>query len=662
MSTRLQENLALTNAQTVVLLKRALGYVTPFKRDYAIKAGLLVFSLLPMLVLPWPIKIVVDHVVGDIVIGKEVRPYPFFVAPFVHALANASKPVILVAAVAVEILLLLVIGAFGTSASERIFSDLQLGTGQDTSTRTENQANFGFSYVSGLLGLFEFRFTMRLSQKLNHYYRSRLYERIQALPMTTFDDERIGDAVYRVMYDTPSITLVCLRLLLTPISAPLSVLLTVAVLAEVYGLSSPVVLLATLFLPAALIVSWPFASILRRSGAGSRSAGSTTASTLEEGMSNIAAVQSLGGEAREHKRFDQDSQASFRAYRRFVFFMMLAITAGVVCGALLVGRMFLYVGDEIVDGRLSLGDVGVLIPYFSSIAYASADLGTLWITVQENAAGLNRVFWLMDLPSEADPTGALPLARVREAVSVENVSFEYEPGQPVLSDVSFEAKKGELTAFVGPAGAGKTTLAYMIPRFISPSRGRVLADGTDISKVTRASLRRQVAFVFQETTLFDTTIADNLRLGNPQASDEDLVHAATIAGIYDFIQSLPDGFATRLGRAGGKLSVGQKQRLSIARALVCDAPIMIFDEPTSALDPDTEMQVVRALEHASRERIVIVIAHRLSTVRSAGQILFLENGRILERGSHQTLMTHQGGPYRHFVQLQTHGLSESRAS
>jgi ABC-type multidrug transport system fused ATPase/permease subunit len=585
-----------------------------------------------------------------------VRPYPFFIAPLIHALAHASKPVILVSAILVELTLLLLIGAFGTSAFERTVTEAEMGSGQDTATRTENQANFGFSYVSGLLGLFEFRWTMRLSQMLNHHYRSRLYERMQALPMTSFDDERIGDAVYRVMYDTPSITLVSLRVLLTPIASPLNILLTVAVMSSVYGSNSPVVWLGTLFLPAALLVTWPFASLLRRSGAGARSAGATTASTLEEGMSNIAAVQSLGGEAREHKRFDQDSQASFRAYRRLVRFTMLAIVAGVVFGAMLVGRMFMYVGDEIIDGKLSLGDVSVMIPYFLGIAYSAGDMGALWLFIQDNAAGLSRVFWLMDLPSEQDPPGATQLPKVRDSLQVENAGFEYEPGHPVLTDVSFEAKKGQLTALVGPAGAGKTTIAYLIPRFINPTHGRVLVDGTDISKVTRASLRSQIAFVFQETTLFDTTIADNLRLGNPNATDEQLVRASKTAGIYDFIASLPEGFATRLGRAGGKLSVGQKQRLSIARALVYDAPIMIFDEPTSALDSETEQRVAQALEAASRERIVIVIAHRLSTVRNAGQILFLDDGRIVERGAHHALMAAPDGAYRQFVELQTHGI------
>jgi ABC-type multidrug transport system fused ATPase/permease subunit len=410
-------------------------------------------------------------------------------------------------------------------------------------------------------------------------------------------------------------------------------------------------------LPLVLIVTWPFARKLRTTAALSRTSGATTTATVEEGLSNIAAVQSLGGQARERRRFDQDSRESFRAFRRYQMVLLITIVTAVAFGALLAGWIFMYVGDQIIAGELSVGDLSVLLPYFGSIATSSVLLGSTWMRLQDNSAGLNRVFWLMDLPREQDPPGAIELPRMRDSLRVENVSFAYPGGgADVLQDVSFEARKGQVTAFVGPAGAGKTTLAFMIPRFVTPKSGRVLIDGTDIASVTRASLRSQIAFVFQETTLFDMTIAENLRLGNPEASDADLVRAAQTAGIHEFIKTLPDGFATRLGRAGGKLSVGQKQRLSIARALVCDAPIMIFDEPTSALDPETEGRIVQALEAASRDRIVIVIAHRLSTVRNAAQILFLQDGRVVERGSHRALMASPSGAYRRFVQLQTNGI------
>jgi ABC-type multidrug transport system fused ATPase/permease subunit len=195
----------------------------------------------------------------------------------------------------------------------------------------------------------------------------------------------------------------------------------------------------------------------------------------------------------------------------------------------------------------------------------------------------------------------------------------------------------------------------MVPRFLSPGRGRVLADGIDLRDVTHESLRSQIAMVFQETTLFDDTVAGNIRVGKPDASDTEVRRAARVAGADDFVQRLPLGYETPLGRGGGKLSVGQKQRLAIARALVRDAPILILDEPTSALDPLTERDLVAALHEASRTRLVLVIAHRLSSIRSADQIFFVDGGRIVERGTHEELMSRPAGAYRRFVELQTRG-------
>jgi ABC-type multidrug transport system fused ATPase/permease subunit len=296
-----------------------------------------------------------------------------------------------------------------------------------------------------------------------------------------------------------------------------------------------------------------------------------------------------------------------------------------------------------------------LFSYFIQILGASLDLGALWFVVQDNAAGLQRVFFLMDQPAEQDVPGAAALPPLREGVRIENVDFEYPDGTPGLRGVSLEVRRGQLIALAGPAGAGKTTLAYLIPRFLRPTRGRVLFDGVDAAGVTLASLRSQVAFVFQETALFDMTVEENIRIGKPDATDVEVRRAAQIAGADEFIRRLPRGYSTPLGRAGGKLSVGQKQRLAIARALVREAPVLILDEPTSALDPRTERELVAALHEAARSRIVLVIAHRLSTIRAAHQILFLERGRIVERGSHGELVSREGGAYRRFVELQTRG-------
>ncbi len=655
MSARLQESAAIGHRESLRLLGRAFRYVAPFRGRFALKTGLLLLSLLPLLVLPWPVKIVLDHVILGIPIGAQPVPYPAFVAPFTDFLTGRGPGEILLWTVGLQLALVLLVGAVGTGGAERDQADAYLAGGHDQATSTENAANAGFSMASGVLGLLDFRFTIRLTQALNHHYRSRLFERIQSLPMTAFDDERIGDAVFRVMYDTPAITNGVYRIVLTPLAAAVFALLVLGVLEALFGDHPLIVNSALAILAIAAVVTFPFSAALRRRSGASRQAGATTTATLEEGLSNILAVQSLGGESRERGRFDRDSWASFSRHRSVVALGMLVFLCAFVPGLLVGARVFAYVAALVIEGRISVGDFGLLFAYFLMLTFACVELGALWIRVQDSAMGLHRVFFLMDLPGEEDPPGATPLPRLRERVEIRGVDYSYPDGTPALRGAELEARVGEVTALVGPAGAGKTTLAWLLPRFVRPDRGTVCFDDVDVSRATLASVRSQVAFVFQETVLFDATVEENLRLGAPDAPETTLRRALQIAGADEFVQRLPQGWKTPLGRAGGKLSVGQRQRLAIARALVRDAPILILDEPTSALDPETERALVRALREASRSRLVLVIAHRLSTVRDADRILFLDEGRIVERGSHDQLMARPGGAYRRFVSLQARG-------
>lgn len=656
---RLEESERIGTREALRLFGRALAYVRPFRARFALKLALLLLTLLPMLLLPWPVKILVDHVILVLPIDSPSAPYPFFIAPLVRSLAGASPTAILVTTASVQAALLLLVGAIGTSLREQDQADAWLAPGQDTATRTENEANAGFSFAGGLLGLLDFCFTLRLTQDLNHHYRSRLFERIQTLPMAAFDDERIGDAVYRVMNDTPAITNASYRLLLTPIGAPIGLLLAAGILQLQFGDHPLLVGTALAVLPIALLTSLPFAGLVRRRGERSRKAGATTTATAEEGLTNVLAVQSLGGNERQHARFARDSWEGFTRYRSALLVGMLAFLAALLPGSLLAVSAFLYVIDLVIAGRITVGDSTLLFTYYVQILFFAVELGALWIRLQESAPGLHRVFFLMDLPSERDPDDAIALpTRAADArpeddgIRFDDVSFHFADGTPALEGITLHAPRGAVTALVGPAGAGKTTLASLVPRFHEPTHGRVVLDGVDLARVQLASLRARIAFVFQETVLFDATVLENVRLGNPAASEDEIWQALETAGAADFVRALPDGGRTRLGRAGGTLSVGQKQRLAIARALVRDADVLIFDEPTSALDPETEVRVVRALHDAGRTRVVIVIAHRLSTIRGADQILFLEGGRIRERGSHDALMALSGGGYRRFVGLE----------
>jgi ABC-type multidrug transport system fused ATPase/permease subunit len=652
---RLEEKGELGHGETLRVLARASRYLGPFKLRFAAKLGLLLISLLPILLLPWPVKIIVDHVILGIPADAPTTPYPALLAPLVALLAGLTPIEIVSAMLAFQLVLIILVGAVGTGGSERDQADAYLSSGHDQQTRTENEANSGFSLASGLLGLFDFRFTLRLTQDLNHHYRSRLFERIQALPMTAFDDERIGDAVFRVMYDTPSITNSVYRIVLTPVAALVLAAMTIALLDLLYGGHPTIVWCALGILVIALAATLPFAAAIRRRSSRSRKAGAATTSTLEEGLTNMLAVQSLGGEGRERRRFDDDSWAGFSRFRQQMALGMAVALVAFVPASAIAAYAFYYVSDLVITGRISLGDFGLLFSYFLVLTFACVEVGALWLRVQESAAGLDRVFFLMDLPGEEDRPGARPFPPLRETLHIEHASYVYPDGSTALRDVELEARVGQVVAVVGPAGAGKTTLAYLIPRFLAPTTGAVRFDGADIAEASLASIRDQVAFVFQETVLFDATIEENIRIGRPDASDPDVRRAAQQAGADAFIKKLPEGYATSLGRAGGKLSVGQKQRLSIARALVRRARILILDEPTSALDPETEQVLVESLREASRDRLVFVIAHRLSTIRTADQILFLADGTIVERGSHDELMARPGGAYRRFVSLQTQG-------
>jgi len=650
------ESERISHAEAFAMIARALRYVGPFKARFVVKVLLVVISIVPFLFLPFPIKIVIDHVIVGVPIGQEVTPYPFFVQPFIDFLAHESRLGILLWSAFAQFVVLILLGSIGTTGRERDVTQGSLAQGQDTATQSENEANFGGSLMGGLLGLIEYRWTIRLTQDLNHHYRTQLFERIQTLPMRAFDDERIGDAVYRVMYDTPTITAVCLRLLITPITSPLAIATYIWMMTLLYGSHPLIVWSAVAFLPITLLVTLPFAAALRRRGERSRKAGATTTSSVEEGVTNMLAVQSLGGEGRERDRFEGDSAESFTKFRAILLVAMGAILVVSLALTYVIAQVFLAIGGAIIDGTLSVGDLAVLLPYFFTIALSSLSLGELWIQLQEKTAGLNRVFFLMDAPSDTDPPNAIVLPPLRERLVVESIDYAYTEGVSALRNVSFETRVGQVTAFAGPAGAGKSTLAYLIPAFIQAQAGRVLIDGTDIATATRESLRAQVAFVFQETVLFDATVEENIRMGRPDATELEIRRAAEAAGATEFITRLPNGYQTQLGRAGGKLSVGQRQRLSIARALVRDAPILILDEPTSALDPETEQRLVHSLREASRTRVVIVIAHRLSTIREADQILFLQDGMIVERGNHIDLIRRPDGAYRHFVELQTSGV------
>jgi ABC-type multidrug transport system fused ATPase/permease subunit len=633
----------------VRLSGRALRQVAPFRGRLFAKWCFNLISLVPVLYVPWPLKVLVDQVVTNRPItAAALARYPFYFRPFVASMAGRPPAAIALAVLALGAITVILLGVFGQGAAQEN-TGVALGDGQDTAGRSENQANIGFSFGGGLYGLIEYHWQLRLSQALNHDFRSRLFEAVQRLPLADLDASRIGDLVYRVMYDTPSITSLVYDLLLTPM-AIVTFLAIVWVMNLSFGSAPEVVWIAAAVFPVYLVVQGPFAGMIRRRSAVSRGAGGHAASALEEAMSNVMAVQSLGGWSQERARFDAASRGSFRAFRSLALGAIAYSLTGALGGILLYVGVSLVIANRIIDGSFTLGDYAVLTFYYLWMSGAAGNLGTMWMRLQDNAAGLARAFEILDREPDGEAGGEV-LPYLTEAVRLEGVSLDYAGGSRALSEIDFEARFGEVTAIVGPTGAGKTSLAFLLPRFLRPSAGRVLFDGHDIATADLASLRDQIAYVFQETRLIEASVLDNLRYGRPDASREEAIAAARIAGAHDFIAGLADGYDTQLGSGGGRLSVGQRQRIAIARGLLRHARLLILDEPTSALDPATEAALVRTLRTAAADRAVIVIAHRLSTIRHADRIVFLDQGQVVESGGHAELMA-RGGAYARFVALQ----------
>ena len=643
-----ETDLRFRDALAVVM--RTVGYIKIFPLRFATKFFLMWLSLLTPLILPWPIKIVIDNVI----LGQPVAPddFPSYFGPFVTFLDGMSAMEMMAWVIALGAGMVVLIGGFGTDGGANDQTDALLAEGHDTATRTENDANHAFSKFAGLVGFAEFRLQLRLSQALNHLVRAQLFERIQSLPPSLLNDQRIGDSLYRVMYDTAAIQNVFFQTIMSPVLAIATVFVILAVMSFNYGEAPELIWLAVLILPLQFIAMLPFPRLLRRRSQASRAAGSITTGNVEEGMSNVLAVQSLGGNKRERRRFSAHSAESFKRFRAEVLVRILYGVANGAARGLLGLVAFYFISSRVIEGVLTPGDYGVLFYYYAWLSGALTAIPYVWIRIQQDVPGIRRVFFLMDLPSEAARVGnALP--PVRRSIEFAGVGFTYPDGRRALHNVNLTMRAGEITALVGPTGAGKTSLAYLVPGFHDPTVGTVRVDGVDLRDFSLASVRAQVSFVFQEPQLFSDSILDNIRYGNRDADQAAVERVARLAGAHDFVQALPQGYRTRLGTVISKLSVGQIQRIAIARGLLKPASVLILDEPTSALDPETEAYLVGALQEAARDKLVIVIAHRLSTIAGANKIVFIEDGEVREEGTHETLMAKQDGHYRRFAMLQS---------
>ena len=646
---RVDTDTELTLSETLILVSRSLGLISKVKSLFAYKVVFATVAILPAVIVPWLLKIVVDQVILQQPFDDEVR-FPPFMNPFLDLVQDLPPAGIMMSLTILYLVMLIIFGmrAFPTEQAERE----AFPAGHDAATQSEQALSAGGSKTNGLWGLIETLLTIRMTQRLANGLRTGLMGRLSRLEMTTLDDQRIGDSVYRVMYDAPMLPEICYKLTVAPLLLLFSAGISVWMIQYSYGHVAPeIVWLSATLMPMTLLLTAPLSGIARRVNQSSRAAGASTTNQIEESIDNIGAVQSLGGMQVESEKFTNKSEESFKRHRYTLMIDLIALSLSYICLIIALATAFVLITDKVIAAHLSPGDYAVITGFFLLLGQNARLVGKYWIDLQRNIAAVRRVFFFIDYTSELD-VESNPLPVIETGIQLQDVCFSYPDGRLALDKVSLDLPLGELVAIVGPTGAGKTTLAYLLPGYIRPTSGKMSFDNLDLVDVSVNEIRKQVTYVFQEHMLLSESIRDNLLLANAEATTEQMLEACRLAGAMEFIDQFPEGIDTVIGKGGDTLSVGQKQRLSIARGIVRETPILVLDEPTSALDPKTENALVEALRQIAGKHLVVIIAHRLSTIREADRIIFLDQGQVRDVGNHESLMANPVSPYRRFVELQ----------
>jgi ATP-binding cassette subfamily B protein len=557
------------------------------------------------LLLPLPLKIVADSVTGS-------HPLPSFLAVLTPDAVTSSKTRLLAFAVGLLILTALV-------------NQLQI---------------LGTQILREYVG-----------ERMVLNFRSRLFEHVQRLSLSFHDAQGVAHSIYRIQYDAPALQWLTLDGVI-PLTVAFATFISMLVVTAL--ISFKLAAIALTVAPVLVILSHLYTQRLRTSWRRVHDLQNAAFGIVQEALGALRVVNAFGQEHRERERFLKRSLEGFGARIRvtwaegsFTLIMGLTMAAGTAA--------VLFVGTRgIQAGELTLGDLLLVMAYLAQLYGPLQILGRQVAGQQRLLASVERTFELLDqAPAIVERSDARPISRTRGDVAFRGVGFAYDQAT-VLRCVSLEVPAGARVGIAGQTGAGKTTLLSLLIRFYDPTQGQVLLDGVDLRNYKLRDLRKQFAIVLQEPVLFSTTIADNIAYSRPGADFGEIVNAAKAANAHDFILRLPEGYETMVGERGMRLSGGERQRVALARAFLTDAPVLIFDEPTSSVDVETEAAIIEAMDRLMVGRTTFMIAHRLSTLAKADQIVFLHEGRVVETGAPDELLAGDGYYQRYFKRQFSH--------
>jgi ATP-binding cassette, subfamily B, bacterial len=595
---------------------RKLGIVEllrPHWRALTIAIAAVLGETLTDILAPWPIKVVVDNLL-------QSKKLPGWIGAFVAGLFGSNKLAILNFAVA-AVAVIAVVGAVS-------------------------------SYLEKYM-------TTTVSQWVAHDLRRALYNHIQRLSLAEYDATRTGDLISRVTSDIEAVQDFVNSALLGML---VNVLTLFGMIGVMFYLNWRFTFIALSVAPALFLIVFYYTRRIKKASRAVRKKESELLSVVEEVLTSIRVVKAFAREDYEQRRFESQSlenvEVALQA-RSIKAKLSPLVEVIVALGTCLV----LWYGARLaLSGQLSAGVLIVFLLYLGNMYKPMRELSKMTDTVSKATVGYERIQEVLQIESLVrDLPRARKAPKLKGKVEFDHVNFGYDKERSVLKDISLQIEPGQLAAFVGPSGTGKTTIISLVPRFYDPESGEVRIDGTDIRRFTMKSLREQISFVLQDTLLFRARVWENIAYGKPDASREEIMRAAQLANAHEFIEKMPEGYDTMLGERGVSLSGGQRQRIAIARAVIRDTPILVLDEPTSGLDAASQEAVIEALDRLMKNRTTILIAHDLNALRHADIIFVINNSELAEQGTHDDLLA-KGGIYANLYKIQTADGAEETSS